>query len=348
MFILPPLSLLWTLLNFFKPVPYDIVHIFSPACLPFIFLIPLFKLRRVKVYVSHHVCMSYYAKAYVPLFLFRILEAIYVTLYYLPMSIFTDLIGVPSRMADWPVFSLSRRVHIMKSGIDVQTFKPWKIKIEKKSPILVSIGRLAIEKQVDFLIRSLTHPSLQQATLVLVGDGPMRKFLVDLATELFGADKVRNINAGITTEFSHIDTRFRVIFVGMIIDPKTVSKYYALADCFLTASPAETFGFTVAEALCSGTPAVLIRSGSYTVVYEMIKDWMFEEGNMEDLALKVTKVLKQGNAAKELSRKIGVEHFSIESAVKDLLETYRIVVQDDWKCLEKGGPDIFKGNLSFY
>ncbi|KAJ3199941.1 hypothetical protein HDU67_002418, partial [Dinochytrium kinnereticum] len=55
MFIFPPLMLIFQLLNFFQEVPYDIIHVVSPLCLAFVFLLPLFKLRGVKIYVSYHV-----------------------------------------------------------------------------------------------------------------------------------------------------------------------------------------------------------------------------------------------------------------------------------------------------
>ncbi|KAJ3093648.1 hypothetical protein HDU97_009302, partial [Phlyctochytrium planicorne] len=64
MFIFPPFVLLFQLLNFFQEVPYDIIHVVSPLCLAFVFILPLFKLRGVKIYVSYHVYLEYYSKFY--------------------------------------------------------------------------------------------------------------------------------------------------------------------------------------------------------------------------------------------------------------------------------------------
>ncbi|KAJ3093647.1 hypothetical protein HDU97_009301, partial [Phlyctochytrium planicorne] len=64
MFIFPPLVLIFQLLNFFHEVPYDIVHVVSPLCLAFVVLLPFFKLRGVKIYVSYHVYLEYYSKFY--------------------------------------------------------------------------------------------------------------------------------------------------------------------------------------------------------------------------------------------------------------------------------------------
>jgi glycosyltransferase involved in cell wall biosynthesis len=60
----------------------------------------------------------------------------------------------------------------------------------EKGPILIYCGRLAIEKNIYFLVHAMKNPLFSDATLVLVGDGPIRKELEELCCSIVGADFV--------------------------------------------------------------------------------------------------------------------------------------------------------------
>ncbi len=79
------------------------------------------------------------------------------------------------------------------------------------------------------------------AKLVIVGDGPMRKKLTELASAL-------QIEAS-------------VIFTGAI-PWQEVNKYYQMGDLFISASTSETQGLTLSEAIASKTPVVAIADSS--------------------------------------------------------------------------------------
>jgi glycosyltransferase involved in cell wall biosynthesis len=64
----------------------------------------------------------------------------------------------------------------------------------ENGPILIYAGRLAMEKSIDFLIRAMGHPLLSDATLVIVGDGPMRSDLESQAKKVVGTDSVFSSN----------------------------------------------------------------------------------------------------------------------------------------------------------
>lgn len=61
-------------------------------------------------------------------------------------------------------------------------------------PILIYAGRLAMEKSIDFLIKAMSNPLLKDATLVIVGDGPIRPNLEDLAQKTVGKEFVYSSN----------------------------------------------------------------------------------------------------------------------------------------------------------
>ncbi|KAJ3008828.1 hypothetical protein HKX48_008319 [Thoreauomyces humboldtii] len=361
MFIIPPLGLLCQLMNPFSKMPYNLVHMVSPLCLSFVPLAPLFKLRGVKIYVSYHCLMEYYKEAY---FYNRtvwhrlmgdFLHVIYTFLYFIPLIFFAEAVGVPSAAADSIVARYANRVHYMKSGLDTDVFTPRRMGTSGNmdevllrlgralsvldshlnvvthddacaggsttGPVLVYVGRLAPEKNVQFLIRCMSHPSLSAATLVVIGDGPSTYALEELARETVGHHSVHS-----TAEASAPSTALhRIIFTGMIASEPMVAQCYAAADLFVSASASETFGFTVAEALACGTPAVVVSEGAFKVVYGRIRDWMFDEGDAEGFVERVLYCWRDGEA-RTRARSIAVEDFGIGLAVNDLLYTYRDIV----------------------
>ena len=353
--MLPPWALVCQLLDFTNPLPYDVVHVFGPLCLAFVPLLPLFYMRSVKVYVSYHVYLEFYKEIYLGsnTLAGAFIEFIFCLLYFIPLTMWADMIGIPSKTADGIVFRYAKRIHIMKSGLQTDVFKPledqhqaspWWSLVPRMStgPTLVYVGRLAGEKDVEFLVRALAHPKLFGYTLVIVGDGPSRRALEKLACKVVGpenvlsGDKAECISSSDSAYVNEEDEdcvqavqpRSLVIFTGMILSEDVVAKHYAHADVFVSASASETFGFTVAEAMACATPAVVVRSGAFKNVYQCIDDWMFEPHQTDDYVAKVTKVVAQGQKAREFSRKVAVKKFGVERAIHDLLTTYQMMVDD--------------------
>lgn len=132
------------------------------------------------------------------------------------------------------------KLKLWQFGINMQRFSPsnrdeeFRQEIAAVFPdtklICLSVSRLASEKSIDQLV---SIARLEHVTLVLVGDGPDRKHLEDVFRGT------------------------RTIFWGALYDDD-LSRMYASADVFLTASRSETFGLTVLEAMASGLPCVVI------------------------------------------------------------------------------------------
>ena len=138
-------------------------------------------------------------------------------------------------------------VFVAPSGIDLQPFSqepdPWRgavlrasLEIPEDRTVLVFLGRLAEEKNVDELLRARRALGDRPVTLLLVGDGPDRPRLEALAAGL-----------GLAAP--------DVVFAGMV-PPKQVADWYQLGDLFVSASTSETQGLTYIEALAAGVPAL--------------------------------------------------------------------------------------------
>jgi glycosyltransferase involved in cell wall biosynthesis len=107
-------------------------------------------------------------------------------------------------------------------GVDVSLFYPRPSILDLPRPILMYVGRIAVEKNIGAFL-DLDHPG----TKVVVGDGPQR---ANLARK-------------------HPD----VVFVGSK-EGEELAQHYASADVFVFPSRTDTFGLVLVEALASGVP----------------------------------------------------------------------------------------------
>jgi 1,2-diacylglycerol 3-alpha-glucosyltransferase len=133
------------------------------------------------------------------------------------------------RLRDTPEQKLSMR---QKYGYDSDT------------PVLLSLSRLAFEKNIQELIASMPDVLAKEpaAQLLIVGDGPARQSLERQVREM--------------------DLRDHVTFAGQISNDE-VPHYYQIADVFVSASDSESQGLTYDESLASDVP-IVVRRSEYT------------------------------------------------------------------------------------
>ena len=131
-------------------------------------------------------------------------------------------------------------VYLWRRGVNTELFNPSKRsaalrdtwKNGDQSKIIVGfVGRLAQEKRVSDLKALQSNPNIQ---LVIVGDGPHRR---KLEQQLPSA-----------------------LFLGFK-NGEELAQIYASFDLFIHPGPNETFCQAVQEALASGIPAIVPRSG---------------------------------------------------------------------------------------
>jgi glycosyltransferase involved in cell wall biosynthesis len=105
-------------------------------------------------------------------------------------------------------------------------------------PLLLYVGRVAYEKNIDFLLRTFVRVRARRpdALFVIAGEGPALGHLGKLARELGVAEHVR--------------------FIGYLDRNAELPNCYAAGDAFVFASRTETQGLVLLEAMAQGTPVV--------------------------------------------------------------------------------------------
>ncbi|WP_334330311.1 glycosyltransferase family 4 protein [Companilactobacillus sp. HBUAS59699] len=149
-------------------------------------------------------------------------------------------------------YEIKAPISIIPTGVDLSEYtKPVnasdireQLGISEDTPVILMLSRIALEKKIDHMLRSM--PELlkynPEIKLVIVGDGPDMEELVQMSKDL-GIDD-------------------SVIFTGEVEHDK-ISPYYHMANIFVSSSDTESQGLTYIEAIASGLK-IVVRSAPYT------------------------------------------------------------------------------------
>ncbi len=225
-------------------------------------------------------------------------------------------------------------IHVLPTGIDVENFrKPLTFSVKQKHSIpqnhkiILFAGRIAKEKNVDFLLEAFTllRASLRNVTLIMAGNGPEMQEILHKARRL-GLEK-------------------NVILTGYV-NRDVLVEYYRQADVFAFASVTETQGLVVLEALAAGLPVVAVaKEGVKDVLRNEVGCLLLEEVEVASFVKALEKMLKDEEFSKEMSKK-GVkyvtEHWSMMTMAKKVDEIYReLVLSSTKKRRKKDGTKSF-------
>lgn len=226
-------------------------------------------------------------------------------------------------------YKVKRDVHIIPSGIDVTRFYRENINkkelenlkkelnIKKDDFIILYVGRIAKEKNIEFLINNLKDISkkIPKTKMVIVGDGPDMNDLALLVHK------------------NKLDKK--VIFTGKV-PWNDIPKYYQLANVFVTSSKTETQGLTVIEAMAASKVVVAIKDESFLLVMTDQQDGLFFETEEEykNLIYKIYSDKKFADMIAKQAR-ITANQYNPVVYAKRVLKIYESVINKDTNVFKK-------------
>jgi len=138
---------------------------------------------------------------------------------------------------------VSARIEVVPSGIDTQLFGSGvrderlreRVGARPADRLILSVGRLAKEKNVELLLEALARAADPSLRLAIAGEGPARESLEERARVCGVAD--------------------RTCFLGIVARDQ-LPDLYASCDAFAMPSQTETQGLVMAEAMSAGTRVI--------------------------------------------------------------------------------------------
>ena len=168
-----------------------------------------------------------------------------------------DVIIAPTKktLLALKAYGVKKPIEVIPTGIDLDQFKKEidekiitdlknKYKISNNDYIVLYVGRVAKEKNIEVLINQMPNilNKISNAKLLIVGGGPVLEDLKKLVDTM-------NLNNSI-------------IFTGAI-PHEDINIYYKLGNVFVITSNTETQGLTYLEAIVSGVPVIVRDDESY-------------------------------------------------------------------------------------
>lgn len=209
-------------------------------------------------------------------------------------------------------------ISVIPTGIDFAAFNRANVNQEKVQEIkdkyglnnkyvILSLGRIAKEKSIDICLKGyasfLKEHDGENTIMAVVGGGPALDELKSLVADL-GID-------------SHVK------FVGPV-NPDEVPLYYALGDCFVSASTSETQGLTFMEAMASDN--ILFARYDETLS-DLIKEgedgfFFFDEHDFGDKLSRIIALSKEEKQKVYANAHIAIEPYSLEQFYQSVKGVY--------------------------
>lgn len=231
---------------------------------------------------------------------------------------FTSIIAPTQTTSTFITKKTNVKSYTISNGLDLDLFHPARSQDEESAtrarlslppntPIILYVGRLDIEKNVDRVVISSAKILREtNAILLIVGDGGQRAALMNLCVSLGIVDRVK--------------------FTGCISLQDGLPEIYRIANLFVTTSEIETQGIVLLEAAASGLPIAAVRSTCIPeIVHHGVNGYLAESGDLVELENNLRTLLEDSSKAKTLgaaSRAL-VESHNVQHTIELYENFYR-------------------------
>lgn len=237
---------------------YDVVHIHTPFVAHYLGL-KIAKTLNIPVVETYHTFFEDYLHHYLP-WMPQPLARGLARMISKRQCNAVDAIVAPSQpMLDvLRGYGITVPAEVIPTGLQDKSFEAadgdaFRVKygIALDRPMLLYVGRVAFEKNIDFLLgmAKVLSDERPDVLLVVTGEGPAEKSLHQLAKSL------------------NLDNNIQ--FIGYLNRETELNACYQSADVFVFASKSETQGLVLLEAMAQGTPVVAIAElGTASILIE--------------------------------------------------------------------------------
>jgi glycosyltransferase involved in cell wall biosynthesis len=189
-------------------------------------------------------------------------------------------------------YGVSTPIHVLPTGLPAASFHAGdgsrfrtQSGLPLDRPLMTYIGRVAHEKNIDFLVQVFlkVREAIPGTLLVIAGEGPARESLRQLVAGL-----------GVAAD---------VFFAGYLDRNTALLDCYAAANVFAFASRTETQGLVLLEAMAQGTPVVSTAELGTRSILKPGCGALIVEENRDQFAEAVVRVLRDTNLQKELGER---------------------------------------------
>lgn len=236
---------------------FDLVHIQTPF-LAHYYGVSVARELGVPVLETYHTYFEEYLHHYVPV-IPRSMMRFIARRFTVSQCSALDALVVPSRAMQGALedYGVQCPMHIIPTGMEMERFAGGdgsrfreRLGIPLDRPTLVHVGRIAHEKNIDFLLRMFVRVVKRNPAtmLVVAGEGPALEHCKSYVESLQLGTNVR--------------------FVGYLSRERELPDCYSAGDLFVFSSKTETQGLVLLEAMACGTPVV---STAYMGTADIVK-----------------------------------------------------------------------------
>jgi len=185
--------------------------------------------------------------------------------------------------------------------------------IPGKRRVLLFVGRVAFEKNIDFLLRALERAvaTISDLLLVIAGEGPALPSLKRLAARL--------------------NLQEHTLFVGYLDRRGALLDCYCAADAFVFASRTETQGLVLLEAMALGLPVISTAVMGTRDIVGPKRGALVPDDNEADFAEHIVRLMRDGDLRARLAEegRAYVCEWHAGALARKLFATYQEVVATD-------------------
>jgi glycosyltransferase involved in cell wall biosynthesis len=253
----------------------------------------------------------------VPKFIKKPMDAL-LSAYFANRQSKSDFVTMPTKKAITKLLSernFTVPIAAVSNGVDLSHFKPGKATkefykkfgLDSDTLTVLYVGRVDPEKNVGAVIEAFLEADVDNAKLVIVGDG------VDVARlkKKYGEHK-------------------SVHFLGKIVPPE-LYDVYRMGDLFVTASEIETQGIVLIEAAATGLPLIAVDAGAVSEVCVSGENGVLcRPGDVNEMAMAMKEIINDDSKRNKFAKKsieIAMEH-DFEKTLDKFTNIYKKVMAE--------------------